>query len=140
MKQLFLSVLTLIFINNLLAQGNRLITKQDGIRLSYDLEYVGTADGACSKDLKLVPGDKYKITVYLSNESGKKLTYTGGYIPIVSFVAPETGCQPLRQDINVNIPLNPGDIKQASGYFTIQQGSPSGTIKVFEYILRGYKF
>ena len=140
MKQLFLSVLTLIFLNGLFAQGNRLITKQDGIRLSYDVEYVGPADGACSKDLKLVPGDKYKITVYLSNESGKKLTYTGGYVPMVSFTAPESGCWPVKQDINVNIPLNPGDINQSSGYYIIQQGSPTGSIKVFEYLLRGYKF
>ncbi|MFN5134775.1 MAG: hypothetical protein ACK5DG_05610 [Chitinophagaceae bacterium] len=140
MKQLFISVVTLVFCNGLFAQGSRLITKQDGIRLSYDVELVTTVDGACSKDLKFVPGDKYKITVYLSNESGKKLTYTGGYVPMVSFTAPDNGCWPVKQNINVNIPLNPGDIKQSSDYFIIQQGAPTGSIKVFEYLLRGYKF
>lgn len=139
MKKLILWIITLAFINDLSAQGNRIITKQDGLMLSYNLDLVATVDGACSKDLNLVPGDKYKITVYLSNESGKKLIYTGGYTPIVSFVAPENGCWPSRQDVNINIPLNPGDIKQATKYFIIQQGAPSASIRVFEYILRGYK-
>lgn len=139
MKKLIVILLMNFLVLMVSGQGRRLIVKQDGLRLSYDLEMVNVVQGACTKDLKFTSGDKYKITVYLANESGKKLTYTGGYVPIVSFMAPENGCFPVVEHINVNIPLNPGDIKQSSGYFTIHSGSPEGSIKVSEYTLRGYK-
>lgn len=140
MKKGFVFIVFILFTLIVSGQGKRLIIKKDGLRLTYDLELVEVVNDACSRDLKFVSGDRYKITVYLANESGKKLTSTGGYVPMVSYVAPTHGCHPNIEHISVQLPLNPGDITKASGYFTIVSGKPEASIQVFEYLLRGYKF
>lgn len=119
-------------------QGKYLLEKRDGLRLSYDIQLAEVVENACMKDMKWSQGSRYKITCYLANESGKKLIYTGGYVPYVSFVS-KNGCFDMC-GINIDLPLNTGEIKQSSCYYTILNGTPENSIQPYEIMLRGYYF
>jgi hypothetical protein len=141
LRQLIMSLLVLLCTANTFAQsdfeGKILIAEYQGLRMSMDVDYVGTVEKACYFET----GDKYKVTVYLYNGSGKKLIYDLTYIPIVTIIAYESQCDYNgRESVNMQLPFNPGDITKSSIYYILKPGVSKETIEAENPVFRGYKF
>ena len=135
MKKITFLFLIVFKVSTLFSQGNQFIAKQDGLVMTMNVEYYNTIE-ACT----FTKGDQYKVTIYLMNQSGKKILPDFGSLPIVEFSGSSGDCDgnPYVK-ISINLPMNPGDIQSNVGYCTIKAGEAASTIIVNQYIFRGYK-
>lgn len=137
MKKIILLFLISFKISTSFSQGKQFIAKQDGLVMSMTVEYYNTLDNRCN----FTKGDQYKVTVYFSNESGKKIISDNNLLPIVSFSGSTNDCDGNPNVfVSVGIPTNPGDIQKNVGYCIIKAGNAPSTINVNQYLFRGYKF
>jgi hypothetical protein len=129
-------------VNYTVSPGRIFIAKQDGMELSMNIEYYNTIENACmGMDIK-PKGDQYKITIYLVNNTGKKITSDLTYLPKVRIEAPNGECANYNgfKDISIELPKNSGDVQSTTDYYVINEGKGSSNIIATEWILRGYKF
>ncbi len=132
-------ILGLIFlIQSIYAQGTIFIAKKDGLKLSMDIEYYNSVQDACY----FQQGDQYKVTIYLANESGKKIKSDLTYLPQVIINAPDGECGDYNWNVefDLQLPLNPGDVESVTKYYVIKSGKMPSTIIPSQWVFRGYKF
>jgi len=65
-----------------------------------DVDYYNSIKGAC--DYSQGQDDQYKVTIYLKNESGRKIKSDLSYAPLVRIEAPAGECAQYNEFVDYN--------------------------------------
>jgi hypothetical protein len=130
---LSLSVIMTLFHFSALGQCDNLIASKQDIQLCYKTEFNQSTD-----DCGAQPAEQWKVTFYMSNNSGKTLVdKIGGYMTHVELSSNQP-CGSIKA--NINTPYNPGDVTVIVSYILLIPGTSPTNIYVSYYSWGDFSF